>query len=50
MLEQKGKETRGQIQVKIEEINLKVLVKERRLKGYQKRVKQYRPNRTRQNN
>ena len=42
--------TRGKITVQLEEINQKVLVKDRRVKRYQQRVKQYRQNRTFQNN
>ena len=44
------KTTCEKITVQLEEINQKVLVKERRLKRYQQRVKQYRQNRTFQNN
>ena len=36
--------------IKLEEINQKVLAKERRLKRYLERIKQYRQNRTFQNN
>ena len=44
------KTTRNKITVKLEEINQKVLAKEGRLKRYRQRVKQYRQNRTFQNN
>ena len=44
------KTTREKITVQLEEINQKVLAKERRLKRYRQRVKQYRQNRTFQNN
>ena len=44
------KATREKITVQLEEINQKVLAKEGRLKRYQQRVKQYRQNRTFQNN
>ena len=40
----------GKITVQLEEINQKVLAKERGLKRYRKRVKQYKQNRTFQNN
>ena len=46
----KEKATQEKITVQLEEINQKVLVKERRLKRYQQRVKQYTQNRTFQNN
>ena len=45
-----GKTTREKITVQLEEINQRVLVKEGRLKRYRQRVKQYRQNRTFQNN
>ena len=44
------KATREKITVQLEEINPKVLAKEGRLKRYRQRVKQYRQNRTFQNN
>ena len=44
------KTTREKITVQLEEINQKVLAKEGRVKTYQQRVKQYRQNRTFQNN
>ena len=44
------KTIREKITVQLEEINQKVLAKEVRLKRYQQRVKQYRQNRTFQNN
>ena len=44
------KTTREKITVQLEEINQKVLAKEGRLKRYRQRVKQYRQNRTFQNN
>ena len=44
------KTTREKITVQLEEINQKVLAKEERLKRYPKRVKQYKQNRTFQNN
>ena len=40
----------GKITVQLEEINQKILAKEGRLKRYRQRVKQYRQNRTFQNN
>ena len=40
------KTTREKITVQLEEINQKVLAKERRLKRYRQGVKQYRQNRT----
>ena len=49
MREQKGKATREKI-IQLEEINQKVLAKEGRLKRYRQRVKQYKQNRTFQNN
>ena len=42
--------TQEKITVQLEEINQKVLAKEGRLKRYQQRIKQYRQNRTFQNN
>ena len=48
--DRKEKATQEKITIQIEEINQKVLVKEGRLKRYQQRVKQYRQNRTFQNN
>ena len=42
--------TQEKITVQLEEINEKVLAKERRLKWYRQRVKHYRQNRTFQNN
>ena len=42
--------TWGKITVQLEEINQKILAKEGRLKRYRQRVKQYRQNRTFQNN
>ena len=51
MLKQKKeKATRRKITVQLEEINQKVLAKEGRLKRYRQSVKQYRQNRTFQNN
>ena len=44
------KTTREKITIQLEEINQKVLAKERRLKRYRQRVKQYKQNRTFQNN
>ena len=44
------KTTREKITVQLEEINKKVLAKEGRLKRYRQKVKQYRQNRTFQNN
>ena len=44
------KTTREKITVQLEEINQKVLAREMRLKRYRQRVKQYRQNRTFQNN
>ena len=44
------KTTREKIAVQLEEINQKVLAKEWRLKKYRQRVKQYKQNRTFQNN
>ena len=46
----KDQATWGKITVQLEEINQKVLAKEGRLKRYRQRVKQYRQNRTFQNN
>ena len=46
----KEKTTQEKLTIKLEEINQKVLEKEGRLKRYQQRVKQYRQNRTFQNN
>ena len=46
----KGQATWGKITVQLEEINQKVMSKEGRLKRYRQRVKQYRQNRTFQNN
>ena len=46
----KGTGNRGKITVQLEEINQNVLAKEGRLKRYRQRVKQYRQNRTSQNN
>ena len=45
-----AKTTREKITVQLEEINQKVLAKEGRLKRYLQRVKQYRQNKTFQNN
>ena len=51
MLRQKGKDnTRKKITIQLEEINQKVLAKEVILKRYRQGVKQYRKNRTFQNN
>ena len=50
MLIRKGKGNTGKITVQLEQINQKVLVKEGRLKRCRQRVKQYRQNRTFQNN
>ena len=44
------KTTREKLTIQLEEINQKVLAKEGRLKIYRQRVKQYRQNRTFQNN
>ena len=46
----KEKTTQEKLTIQLEEINQKVLAKEGRLKRYQQRVKQYRQNRTFQNN
>ena len=46
----KEQATWGKITVELEEINQKILAKEGRLKRYRQRVKQYRQNRTFQNN
>ena len=46
----KEKTTQVKITVQVEEINQRVLAKERRLKKYRQKVKQYRQNRTFQNN
>ena len=46
----KEQATWGKITVQLEEINQKILAKEGRLKRYRQRVKQYRQNRTFQNN
>ena len=46
----KEKATQEKITVQVEEINQKLLAKEGRLKRYRQRVKQYRQNRTFQNN
>ena len=46
----KEKAKREKITVQLEEIHKKVLAKEGRLKRYRQRVKQYRQNRTFQNN
>ena len=46
----KEQTTWGKITVQLDEINQKILAKEGRLKRYQQRVKQYRQNRTFQNN
>ena len=46
----KEQATWGKITVQLEEINQKVLSKEGRLKRYRQRVKQYRQNKTFQNN
>ena len=46
----KEQATRGKITVQLEEINQKIVAKEGRLKRYRQRVKQYRQNRTFQNN
>ena len=45
----KEKATQEKLTIQLEEINQKVLAKERRLKRYRQRVKQYRQNRTFQN-
>ena len=50
MWEVNGKDNKRKITVKLEEINQKVLAKEGRLNRYQQRVKQYRQNKTFQNN
>ena len=49
MLKQKGKKQQ-KITIQLEKINQKVLAKEGRLNIYRQRVKQYRQNRTFQNN
>ena len=46
----KEKTTQEKLTIQLEEIYQKVLAKEGRLKGYQQKVKQYRQNRTFQNN
>ena len=46
----KEKTTQEKLTIKLEEINQKVLAKEGRLERYRQRVKQYRQNRTFQNN
>ena len=46
----KAKTTQGKLTIQPEKINQKVLAKEGRLKRYRQRVKQYRQNRTFQNN
>ena len=46
----KEQATQGKITVQLEEINQKVMAKEGKLKRYRQRVKQYRQNRTFQNN
>ena len=46
----KGKTTQEKLTIQLEEIYQKVLAKEGRLKRYRQRVKQYRQNRTFQNN
>ena len=46
----KEKTTQEKITIQLEKINQKVLAKEGRLKRYRERVKQYRKNRTFQNN
>ena len=48
--EKKGQATQEKITVQLEELNQKVLAKEGRLKRYRQRVKQYRQNRTFENN
>ena len=46
----KEKATQEKLTIKLKEIYQKVLVKEERFKRYRQRVKQYRENRTFQNN
>ena len=48
--DKKEKENIGNIAIQLEEINQKVQVKEGRLKSYRESLKQYRQNRTFQNN
>ena len=48
--DKKEKVTQGKITIQLEEINQKVLTKEGLLMRYRERVKQYRQNRTFQNN
>ena len=48
--DKKEKSTQRKITIQLEEINQKVLAKEGRLKRYRQKVKQYRQNRTFQNN
>ena len=50
MWEENGKDNTRTITIRLEEINQKVLAKEGRLKRYRQRVKQYRQNKTFQNN
>ena len=50
MWDENGKDNMGKITLQLEEINQKVLAKKGRLKRYWQRVKQYRKNRTLQNN
>ena len=46
----KEKTTKEKLTIQLDEINQKVLAKEGRLKRYRQRVKQYKQNRTFQNN
>ena len=48
--DKKKKATQEKITIQLEEMNQKVLANEGRLKIYRERVKQYRQNRTLQNN
>ena len=50
MWEQNAKDNTRKITVQLEEINQKLLAKEERLKRCRQRIKQYRQNRTFQNN
>ena len=48
--QKKGKAIQEKVTIQFEEINQKILAKEGRLKRYRQRAKQYRQNRTFQNN
>ena len=50
IMNRKEKTTQEKLTIQLEEINQKVLAKEGRLMRYRQRVKQYRQNRTFQNN